>query len=98
MESTFIIELQPTLHLDIDRTRAQSVGLAQNDVAQSLLLTLSSRFQTNPSFWANPQNGVNYSVAVQVPQYKIDSMHMMLRKTVAYPCSCIHRESSSHRL
>jgi CzcA family heavy metal efflux pump len=68
---------QPTLHLDIDRTRAQSVGLAQNDVAQSLLLTLSSSFQTNPSFWANPVNGVNYSVAVQVPQYKIDSMQAL---------------------
>jgi multidrug efflux pump subunit AcrB len=50
------------------------VGLSQNDVAQSLLLTLSSSFQTNPSFWANPQNGINYTVAVQVPQYKIDSM------------------------
>ncbi len=65
---------QPTLHLDVNRTRAQSVGLAQNDVAQSLLLSLSSSFQTNPSFWANPQNGINYTVAVQVPQYKIDSM------------------------
>jgi len=68
---------QPTLFLNVDRTKAQSVGLAQNDVAQSLLLTLSSSFQTNPSFWANPQNGVNYSVAVQVPQYKIDSMQAL---------------------
>jgi CzcA family heavy metal efflux pump len=68
---------QPTLHLNIDRTRAQSVGLSQNDVAQSMLLTLSSSFQTNPSFWANPQNGVNYSVAVQVPQYKVDSMQSL---------------------
>jgi CzcA family heavy metal efflux pump len=68
---------QPTLHLDVDRTRAQSVGLSQNDVAQSILLTLSSSFQTNPSFWANPQNGVNYSVAVQVPQYKVDSMQSL---------------------
>ncbi|HEV3221059.1 MAG TPA: efflux RND transporter permease subunit [Candidatus Acidoferrales bacterium] len=65
---------QPTLHLDVNRTRAQSVGISQNDVAQNLLLTLSSSFQTNPSFWANPQNGINYTVAVQVPQYRIDSM------------------------
>jgi len=68
---------QPTLRLDVNRTRAQSVGLAQNDVAQSLLLTLSSSFQTAPSFWANPQNGINYTVAVQVPQYKIDSMQSL---------------------
>ncbi len=67
---------QPTLHLDIDRTRAQSVGISQNDVAQNLLLTLSSSFQTNPSFWVNPQNGIELHVAVQVPQYKIDSMQI----------------------
>ncbi len=68
---------EPMLHLDVNRSRAQSVGLSQNDVAQSLLLTLSNSFQTNPSFWANPQNGVNYSVAVQVPQYKLDSMQSL---------------------
>jgi multidrug efflux pump subunit AcrB len=68
---------QPLLHLDINRTRAQSVGLNQNDVAQSLLVSLSSSFQTSPSFWANPQNGVNYSVAVQVPQYRVDSMQSL---------------------
>jgi CzcA family heavy metal efflux pump len=68
---------QPTLHLDVNRSRAQSVGLGQNDVAQSLLLTLSSSFQTAPSFWANPQNGINYTVAVQVPQYQINSMQSL---------------------
>lgn len=73
----------PTLHLDVDRTRAQSVGLNQNDVAQSLLLTLSSSFQTSPSFWVNPANGVEYSVAVQVPQYKVDSMQALENIPVA---------------
>jgi CzcA family heavy metal efflux pump len=67
----------PTLYLDIDRTRAQSVGLNQNDVAQSVLLTLSSSFQTAPSFWVNPNNGVEYNVSVQVPQYKMDSIQAL---------------------
>ena len=40
--------------LDVDRTRAQTVGLSEQDVANSLLLTLSSSFQINPSFWVNP--------------------------------------------
>ena len=40
----------PTLFLDVDRTRAQSVGLSQQDVANSLLLSLSSSSQINPSF------------------------------------------------
>jgi CzcA family heavy metal efflux pump len=68
---------QPSIFLDVDRTRAQSVGLSQSDVANSLLLTLSSSFQTNPSFWVDPKTGVEYNVAVQVPQYKFDSMQSM---------------------
>jgi multidrug efflux pump subunit AcrB len=64
----------PTMFLDVDRTRAEQVGLTQNDVAQSLLLTLSSSAQISPSFWVNPKNGVEYTVAVQVPQYKIDDL------------------------
>jgi multidrug efflux pump subunit AcrB len=67
----------PTLFLNIDRTRAQSVGLSQQDVANSILLTLSSSFQINPSFWVNPATGNEYNVAVQVPQYKIDSMQSL---------------------
>ena len=67
----------PTLFLDVDRTRAQSVGLNQNDVANSLLLTLSSSSQTAPSFWVNTVNGIQYNVAVQVPQYKIDTMQAL---------------------
>jgi CzcA family heavy metal efflux pump len=67
----------PTLFLDVDRTKAQSVGLTQQDVANSLLLSLSSSFQINPSFWVNPSNGTEYNVAVQVPQYKIDSMQTL---------------------
>ena len=41
------------------------------------MLTLSSSFQINPSFWVNPANGIEYNVAVQVPQYKIDSMQAL---------------------
>ena len=65
------------MYLNVDRTRAQSVGLSQQDVANSVLLTLSSSFQINPSFWVNPANGFEYNVAVQVPQYKIDSMQSL---------------------
>ncbi len=67
----------PTLYLDVDRTRAQTVGLSEQDVANSLLLTLSSSFQINPSFWVNPVSGMEYNVAVQVPQYKVDSMQSL---------------------
>jgi multidrug efflux pump subunit AcrB len=64
---------EPTLHMDIDRTRAQYVGLQAKDVASNLLVSLSSSFQTSPAFWLDPKNGVAYSVAVQSPQYRVDS-------------------------
>ncbi len=67
----------PAIFLDVDRTRVQSVGLSQQDVANSVLLTLSSSAQVSPSFWVNPANGYEYNVSVQVPQYKIDSMQSL---------------------
>ncbi|GAA4055164.1 hypothetical protein GCM10023063_49650 [Arthrobacter methylotrophus] len=45
---------QPTLALNMDRTRIQQVGLEGRDVAQNLLVSLSSSFQTSPTFWLNP--------------------------------------------
>ena len=75
----------PTMFLNVDRTQAQSVGLSQQDVANGLLLTLSSSFQINPSFWVNPANGIEYNVAVQVPQYKIDSLQSIQNIPVSSP-------------
>ena len=67
----------PTLHMDVDRTRAQSVGLQAKDVAQNLLVSLSSSFQTTPAFWLDPKNGVSYNVAVQSPQYRVDTFQAL---------------------
>ncbi len=73
----------PTLHLDVDRVRAQEVGLTQRDVAQNLLVSLSSSFQTSPTFWVNPKNGVNYSVAVQSPQYRVNTLQALMNTPVS---------------
>lgn len=75
----------PSLQLDVDRTRAQQVGLTQRDVAQNLLVSLSGSFQTTPTFWLNPQNGVSYSVAVQTPEYRIDSLQALMNTPVSAP-------------
>jgi CzcA family heavy metal efflux pump len=64
----------PTFTVDVDRTRAQTMGLTQKDIAQSLLVSLSGSFQTSPSFYLDPRNGVTYNVATQTPQYKLDSI------------------------
>jgi CzcA family heavy metal efflux pump len=63
----------PTLFMEIDRTRAQSVGMQSRDVAQNVLVSLSSSFQTAPAFWLDPKNGVEYNVAVQEPQYRVEN-------------------------
>jgi multidrug efflux pump subunit AcrB len=67
----------PTLYMDLDRTRSQYVGMQARDVAQNLLVSLSSSFQTTPNFWLDPRNGVTYNVAVQSPQYRVDSFQAL---------------------
>jgi multidrug efflux pump subunit AcrB len=64
----------PNMTVNVDRTRARTMGLTQQNVAQSLLVALSGSFQTTPSFYLDPKNGVSYNVAVQAPQYKLDSL------------------------
>ncbi|MDD0839924.1 efflux RND transporter permease subunit [Curvibacter sp. HBC61] len=78
---------QPTKKLDIDRTQLQQLGLNANNVAQNLLVSLSGSFQTAPAFWLNPSNGVVYTVAVQTPQYNVDSLDSLLQIPVAPPSS-----------
>jgi len=74
---------EPTLFLDIDRTRAQYVGLQARDVAQNLLISLSSSFQTAPNFWLDPKNGVSYNIAVQTPQYRLDTFQELQNTPIA---------------
>jgi multidrug efflux pump subunit AcrB len=64
----------PNWTVNVDRTRASAIGLSQQNVAQSLLVALSGSFQTSPSFYLDPRNGVSYNVAVQTPQYRLDSL------------------------
>ena len=61
---------QPGLHLEVDRTHAEELGITQRDVATNLLIALSGSSQTTPSFWLNPSTGVSYPVATQMPQYR----------------------------
>ncbi len=67
----------PTLYMNLDRTRSQYVGMQARDVAQNLLVSLSSSFQTTPNFWLDPRNGVTYNVAVQTPQYRVDTFQAL---------------------
>ena len=75
----------PRLHVSVDRTKAQQAGFTQRDIASSLLVALSGSFQTTPSFFLNPKNGVNYNIVTQAPQYDIQSLHDLQNVPISSP-------------
>jgi multidrug efflux pump subunit AcrB len=64
----------PTFNIDVDRTRAQYVGLTERDVTNSLTVNLAGSGQVAPTYFLNPDNGVSYSIVMQTPQYHVDSL------------------------
>jgi multidrug efflux pump subunit AcrB len=64
----------PSFNVDVDRTRAQYVGLTERDVTNTLTVNLAGSSQVAPTYFLNPDNGVSYSIVMQTPQYKIDSL------------------------
>jgi multidrug efflux pump subunit AcrB len=64
----------PTFNIDVDRTRAQYVGLTERDVTNSLTVNLAGSGQVAPTYFLNPDNGVSYSIVMQTPQFQVDSL------------------------
>src|SRR4029077_20244172 len=73
----------PAVNLQMDRTRLQQMGLSAQNVGQNVLVSLSGSSQTAPAFWLNPQNGIVYQIAVQTPQYRVDSLDSLLNVPVS---------------
>ena len=68
----------PSLRVDVDRQRALQLGLHEQDVASSLLTTLSSSTLFAPNFWVNPQNAVNYNVIVEAPYFHVTDVPTLM--------------------
>jgi multidrug efflux pump subunit AcrB len=64
----------PKLHIDVDQTRARELGLTQQDVSNSLLVSLSGSGQVQPNYWVDPTMGISYLVETRTPTYKLDSV------------------------
>ena len=75
----------PRLALEVDRTKAAESGFTQIDLARSLLTSLSGSFQTAPTFWLNPVNGVSYNMVAQTPQYSIQTMQDLRNIPISGP-------------
>jgi multidrug efflux pump subunit AcrB len=67
----------PGFNVDVDRTRAQYVGITERDVTNSMVVNLAGSSQVAPTYWLNPNNGVNYAIVMQTPQYRIDSLNAL---------------------
>jgi multidrug efflux pump subunit AcrB len=64
----------PTFNVDVDRTRAQLLGITERDVTNSMVVNLAGSSQVAPTFWLNNANGVSYPIVMQTPQYSLDSL------------------------
>jgi CzcA family heavy metal efflux pump len=64
----------PTLDVDVDRTKAAQGGFTERSVSSSVLNSLSGSFQVTPMFFLNWNNGVQYNLVTQTPQYRVQSL------------------------
>jgi len=69
----------PTLDIEVDRQRAAKLGVAQRDVANNMLTSLAGSTLVSPTYYLNPQNGVNYQVAVNTPLEQLQSVGDIMR-------------------
>jgi multidrug efflux pump subunit AcrB len=65
---------EPYLHFNIERTKAQQLGLTGQSIAQDLLISLGGSFQTSPTFWVDPTNRISYDITTMTPQYRMDKL------------------------
>jgi multidrug efflux pump subunit AcrB len=82
---------QPNLHITVDRTKAEQAGFTQYNIAGGMLVALSGSFQTTPTFYLNPRNGVSYNVVTQTPQYRINSLQDLQNVPITSPTAA-HEE------
>ena len=75
----------PVLDVNVDRTRAQYVGLTERDVTNSLVVNFAGSGQVSPTYWLDPKSGVSYSIVMQTPQYRLDSLSALRSVPVTAP-------------
>jgi multidrug efflux pump subunit AcrB len=69
-------------NVDVDRTRAQELGLTVRDVTNSLVVNLAGSSQVAPTYWLNPANGVSYPIVMQTPQHRMDSLSALANVSI----------------
>jgi multidrug efflux pump subunit AcrB len=67
----------PQYRIDVDRTKAQLLGLSETDAIRNVITTLMSSAQLAPNFWIDPDKGNPYLIGVQYPQHFVKSKHTL---------------------
>ncbi len=68
----------PSLQIEVDRQRAARLGVSQRDVANNMLASLAGSSSISPTYFLNPQNGVNYSVVVNTSVDRLETVNDIL--------------------
>ena len=68
---------RPAFDINVDKTRAQEIGISTRDVTNSMVINMAGSSQVSPTYWLNPANGVTYSIVLQTPQYQLDSLNAL---------------------
>jgi CzcA family heavy metal efflux pump len=79
----------PGFNVDVDRTRAQYIGLTERDVTNSLVVNLAGSGQVSPTYWLNPDNGISYAIVMQTPQYQVDSLGALQTLPITAPTTTL---------
>lgn len=73
----------PALDIEVDRTLLAQNGITQRDIANDIVVSLSSSVQVTPNYWVDPEYGIPFLVAVQTPTHQISSLNDLLNTPVS---------------
>jgi multidrug efflux pump subunit AcrB len=85
----------PALRVNVDREKAAELGLTEQSVANSMLISLSSSALISPSYFLNPANNVNYIVAVRIPPERFDSVQTLMNTPLSLPGAAAPLQAAS---
>lgn len=69
---------QPGYVIRVDRARAATFGITQQDAASAMLAALGSGGSVSPNYWADPVTGSSYDVQVIAPPSRLDHIEDLL--------------------
>lgn len=64
----------PSLHINVNRTRASELGVSPKEVIDNVITALTSNLMIAPGYWVNPKTGNDYFVTVQYPENTVTSL------------------------